>query len=142
MCFLLSLWNWKTSKEGKDGKVGVGLIIPHMPSDNCNNAHVTELRCVIIGNFRFSNRYQSEEHEMVSFNVQVMCHRLKNCISKFIECLWSISQFHWCPFSVAQSVAYLLIAVVPRSTLSSKTYLVQMFPFPRTQEEYVVSYWR
>ena len=35
-----------------------------MPSDNCNNAHVTELRCVIIGNFRFSNRYQSEEHEM------------------------------------------------------------------------------
>ena len=59
MCFLLSLWNWKTSKEGKDGKVGVGLIILHMPSDNCNNAHVTELRCVIIGNFRFSNRYQT-----------------------------------------------------------------------------------
>ena len=43
MCFLLSLWNWKTSKEGKDGKVGVGLIMLHMPSDNCNNAHVTEL---------------------------------------------------------------------------------------------------
>ena len=57
MCFLLSLWNWKTNKEGKDGKVGFGLIILHMPSDNCNNAHVTELRCVIIGNFRFSNRY-------------------------------------------------------------------------------------
>ena len=57
MCFLLSLWNWKTSKEGKDGKKGVGLIILHMPSDNCNNAHVTKLRCVIIGNFRFSNRY-------------------------------------------------------------------------------------
>ena len=38
MCFLLSLWNWKTSKEGKDGKVGVGLIIHvlHMSSDNCN----------------------------------------------------------------------------------------------------------
>ena len=34
VCFLLSLWNWKTSKEGKDGKVGVGLIILHMPSDN------------------------------------------------------------------------------------------------------------
>ena len=69
MCFLLSLWNWKTSKEGKDGKIGFGLIILHMPSDNCNNAHVTELRCVIIGNFRFSNRYQSEEHEMASFKV-------------------------------------------------------------------------
>ena len=55
--------------------------------NNCNNAHVTELRCVIIGNFRFSNRYQSEEHEMASFKVQVMCHRLINCISKFIECL-------------------------------------------------------
>ena len=67
MCFLLSLWNWKTSKEGKDGKVGVGLIILHMPSDNCNN--VTELRCVIIGNFRFSNRYQSEENEIASFKV-------------------------------------------------------------------------
>ena len=53
MCFLLSLWNWKTSKEGKGGKVGVGLIILHMPSDNCYNAHVTELRCVIIGNLRF-----------------------------------------------------------------------------------------
>ena len=66
MCFLLSLWNWKTSKERKDGNVGVGL---HMPSDNCNNAHVTELLCVIIGNFRFSNRYQSEEHEMASFKV-------------------------------------------------------------------------
>ena len=26
MCFLLSLWNWKASKEGKDGKVGFGLI--------------------------------------------------------------------------------------------------------------------
>ena len=38
MCFLLSLWNWKTSKEGKDGKVGVGLIILHMPSDNCKTA--------------------------------------------------------------------------------------------------------
>ena len=63
MCFLLSLWNWKTSKEGKDGKVGFGLIILHMPSDNCNN------RCVIIGNFRFSNRYQSEEHDMASFEV-------------------------------------------------------------------------
>ena len=87
MCFLLSLWNWKTSKKGKDGKVGVGLIILHMPSDNCNNAHVTELRCVIIGKFRFSIRYQSEEHEMASFKVQVMCHRLMNCISKFIECL-------------------------------------------------------
>ena len=37
--------------------------------DNCNNAHVTELRCVIIGNFRFSNRYQSEEHEMASLKV-------------------------------------------------------------------------
>ena len=47
MCFLLSLWNWKTSKEGK-GKVGVGLIILHMPSDNCNNVHVTELLCVIL----------------------------------------------------------------------------------------------
>ena len=58
MCFLLSLWNWKTSKEGKDGKVGFGLIILHMPSDNCNDAHVPELRCVIIGNFRFSNSYQ------------------------------------------------------------------------------------
>ena len=45
-----------------------GLIILHMPSDNCNNAHVTELRCVIIGNFRFSNRYQSEEHEMAKAN--------------------------------------------------------------------------
>ena len=31
MRFLLSLWNWKTSKEGKDGKVGVSLIILHMP---------------------------------------------------------------------------------------------------------------
>ena len=69
MCFLLSLWNWKTSKEGKDGKVGFGFIILHLPSDNCNNAHVTELRCVIIGNFRFSNRYQSEEHEMALFKV-------------------------------------------------------------------------
>ena len=68
MCFLLSLWNWKTSKEGKDGKVGFCLIILHMPSDNCNDAHVTELRCVIIGNFRFSN-HQSEEHEMASFQV-------------------------------------------------------------------------
>ena len=48
MCFLLSLWKSKTSKEGKDGKVGFGLIILHMPSDNCNNAHVTELRCVIM----------------------------------------------------------------------------------------------
>ena len=46
-----------------------GLIILHMPSDNCNNAHVTELRCVIIGNFRFSNRYQSEEYEMALFKV-------------------------------------------------------------------------
>ena len=52
MCFLLSLLNWKTSKKRKDGKVGVGLIILHMPSDNCNNANVTELRCVIIGNFQ------------------------------------------------------------------------------------------
>ena len=43
------------------------------------------------------------------------------------------------PFSVAQSVAYLLIPVVPRSTLASKTYLVQMSPFPLTQEEHVVS---
>ena len=77
----------RLSKEGKDGKVGVGLIILHMPSDNCNNSHVTELRCVIICNFRFSNHYQSEEHEMASFKVQVMCHRLINCISKFIECL-------------------------------------------------------
>ena len=34
-----------------------------------NNAHVSELRCVITRNFRFSNRYQSEEHEMASFNV-------------------------------------------------------------------------
>ena len=82
MCFLLSLWNWKTIKEGKDGKVGLGLIILHMPSDNCNNAHVTELLCVIIGNFRFSNRYQSEEHEMASFKVQVTCHTLITCISK------------------------------------------------------------
>ena len=80
MCFPLSLWNWKTSKEGKDGKIGVGLIILHMPSDNCNNAHVTELRCVIIGNFRFSNRYQSEEHEMASFKVQVMCHGHITCV--------------------------------------------------------------
>ena len=38
-------------KQGEDGKLGVGLIILHMPSDNCNNAHVTELLCVIIGNF-------------------------------------------------------------------------------------------
>ena len=82
VCFLLSLWNWKTNKEGTDGKVGVGLIILHMPSDNCNNAHVTELLWVIIGNFRFSNRYQGEEHEMASFKVQVMCHRLIACISK------------------------------------------------------------
>ena len=67
MCFLLLLWNWKTSKEGKVGKVGFGLIILHMPSDNCNNAHVTELRCVIIGNFRFSNRFQSEEHEIMIY---------------------------------------------------------------------------
>ena len=52
-----------------------------MPSDNCNNAHVTELLCVIIGIFRFSNRYHSEEHEMASFKVQVMCHRLITCIS-------------------------------------------------------------
>ena len=50
MCFLLSLWIWETSKEGKDGKVGFGLIILHMPSDNCNNAHVTELRCVFTSN--------------------------------------------------------------------------------------------
>ena len=122
MCFLLSLWNWKTSKEGKDGKVGVGLIILHMSSDNCNNAHVTELRCVIIGNFRFSNRYQSEEHEIASFKVQVMCHRLINCISKFIECLLSIPQLRWCPFSVAQSVAYLLIPVSSiRAPLASMT---------------------
>ena len=69
MCFLLSLLNCKTSKEGKGGKVGVGLIILHMPSDNCNNAHVTGFRCVIICNFRFSNRYKSEEHEMASFKV-------------------------------------------------------------------------
>ena len=69
MCFLISLWNWKTSKEGKDGKVGVGLILLYMPSDNCNNAHVTQLLCVIIGNLRLSNRYQSEEHEMSSFKV-------------------------------------------------------------------------
>ena len=82
MCFLLSLWNRKTSKEGKDGKVVVGLVILQMPSDNCNNAHVTKLLCVIIGNFRFSNRYQGEEHEMASFKVQVMCHRLIICISK------------------------------------------------------------
>ena len=34
-----------------------------------NNAHVTELLCVIIGNFRFSNSYQSEGHEMASFKV-------------------------------------------------------------------------
>ena len=32
-----------------------------------NNAHVTELRCVIIGNFVFSFRHQSEEPEMASF---------------------------------------------------------------------------
>ena len=51
--FSTSLWNWKTSKEGKDEKGGVGLIILYMPSDNCSNAHVTELRCLIIGNFRF-----------------------------------------------------------------------------------------
>ena len=69
VCFLLWLWNWTTSKEGKDGQVEVGLIILHMPSDNCNNAHVTELRCVIIANFRFSNRYQSEEHKIASFKV-------------------------------------------------------------------------
>ena len=56
--------------EDKQGRERCkGLIILHMPSDNCNNAHVTELRCVIIGNFRFSNRYQSEEHEMASFEV-------------------------------------------------------------------------
>ena len=81
MYFLLSLLNWKTSKEGKDGKVRVCLIILHtcMPSDNCNNAHVTELRCVIIGNFRFSNCYQSEAHDMALFKVQVMCHRLMTC---------------------------------------------------------------
>ena len=47
-----------------------------MPSDNCNNAHVTELRCVIIGNFRFSNRYQSEEYEMALFNPLVPKHRM------------------------------------------------------------------
>ena len=69
MCFLFSLWNWKKSKEGEDRKVKVGLIILHMPSDNCNNARVTELRCAIIGNFRFSNRYQSEEHKLASFKV-------------------------------------------------------------------------
>ena len=72
MCFLLSLWNLKTSKEGKDGKVGVGLIILHMPSDNCNNAHVTELRCVIIGNFRF--QIVIKVKNMVLFKVQAMCH--------------------------------------------------------------------
>ena len=53
MCFLLSIWNWKTSKEGKDGKVGVGLIILHMPSDNCNNAHVTELRFKVVSIQKF-----------------------------------------------------------------------------------------
>ena len=69
MRFLLSLWNWTTSKGGKDGKVGVGLIIFHMLSDNCNNANVTELRCVFIGNLRFSNLDQSKEHEIASFQV-------------------------------------------------------------------------
>ena len=34
-----------------------------------NNAHVAELRCVIIGNFGFSNRHQSEEAEIASFKV-------------------------------------------------------------------------
>ena len=56
-------------RKGKVENVGFGLTILHMPSDNCNNAHVTEFRCVIIGNVRFSNRYQSEEHEMASFEV-------------------------------------------------------------------------
>ena len=32
-----------------------------------NNAHVTELQCVIIGNFGFSNRHQRAEVEMASF---------------------------------------------------------------------------
>ena len=32
-----------------------------------NNAHVTELRCVIIGNFGFSNPHQSAEAKMDSF---------------------------------------------------------------------------
>ena len=80
--FILSLWNWKTSKEGKDGNVGVGLIILYMPSDNCNKAHATELLCVTIGNFRFSNNHQSEEHEMASFKVKVMCHRLITCVRR------------------------------------------------------------
>ena len=53
-----------------------------MPSDNCNNAHVTELRCVIIGNFRFSNSYQSEEYEMALFKVKVMCHRYITCVRR------------------------------------------------------------
>ena len=79
--FALELGDKQGRERWKGRTVGVGLIILHMPSDNCNNAHVTELRCVIIGNFRFSNRYQSEEHEMASFKVQVMCHRLINCIS-------------------------------------------------------------
>ena len=71
MCFLLSLLNWKTSKEGKDGKVGFGLIILHMPSDNCNNTRVTELRCVIIGNFRFSNRYQVKNMKGLRFKCRL-----------------------------------------------------------------------
>ena len=46
-----------------------------------NNAHVTELRRVIIGKFGFSNRHQSEEAEMASFKVKVMCHRLITSIA-------------------------------------------------------------
>ena len=42
------------------------------------NAHVTELRCEIIGNFEVSNRHQSEETEMAS----IVCHRLIISISK------------------------------------------------------------
>ena len=57
MCVFSTFAYELEDKEGKDGKVGFDLIILHMPSDNCNNAHVTELRCVIIGNFRFSNSY-------------------------------------------------------------------------------------
>ena len=68
MC-VFSTFALELEEEGKDGKVGVGLIILQMHSVNCNNAHVTELRCIIIGNLRFSNRYQSEEHEMASFKV-------------------------------------------------------------------------
>ena len=57
-------------KQGRERWKGRSLILLHMPSENCNNAHVTELLCVIIGNFRFSNCYHTKSlYSLISYQM-------------------------------------------------------------------------